>query len=113
MLFRSGGADSSAPERAAAAFLDLTGREDVGRIYRSGRPYHEVPFTTTIDGRSVRGVIDCVILDGSRATILEFKTGRPRPEHHAQVEVYRQAVRSALPVSEVEVMVVYARGTAS
>jgi hypothetical protein len=43
-----------------------------------------------------------------RATILEFKTGRPRPEHQIQAAVYAEAARAALTEHTVDVKIVYA-----
>jgi ATP-dependent exoDNAse (exonuclease V) beta subunit len=103
------GASGEAIERAATLFLSLSAREDVRRIYLSGRPFHEVPFTTMVEGVPVRGVVDCLVSHADGATILEFKTGRPRPEHQSQVEVYRRAMESALPGIPIDVALVYAQ----
>jgi ATP-dependent helicase/nuclease subunit A len=105
------GASGEAIERAATLFLSLSAREDVRRIYLSGRPFHEVPFTTMVEGVPVRGVVDCLVSHADGATILEFKTGRPRPEHQSQVEVYRRAMESALPGIPIDVALVYAQNT--
>jgi hypothetical protein len=40
--------------------------------------------------------------------VLEFKTGRPKPEHAAQVEVYVEAVRAIFGVDQVEKKILYA-----
>ena len=42
-------------------------------------------------------------------TVMEFKTGKSRPEHQAQVEVYRQAIERLFPGVPVEAHLVYAR----
>ena len=83
------------------------------RVYLSGRPLHEVPFTATLDGRPVRGIVDCLVYQEARVTILEFKTGRPRPEHQAQVEIYRRAVEALVPDRTVDVVMVYAKNDGS
>ena len=41
-------------------------------------------------------------------TIVEFKTGRPRPEHEAQVALYRDALREVAPTTPVDAKLVYA-----
>jgi ATP-dependent exoDNAse (exonuclease V) beta subunit len=96
-------------EEAAAAYGALSRRPDVQALYRSGDALHEVPFTLMRNGRAIRGTIDCLVrsADG-RMTVLEFKTGRPRPEDRAQAELYRQAVQAVFPHATVAVQVVYA-----
>ena len=56
----------------------------------------------------VRGTIDCLVSVATIAvTVLEFKTGRPRPEHEAQAELYRAAAQALFPASPVESQLVY------
>ena len=57
----------------------------------------------------VRGRLDCLVIraDGA-ATIVEFKTGRPRPEHEAQAAMYRDALQAALPGRSIDIRLVYA-----
>ena len=71
-------------EMAVTSFRQISSRADVRELYRSGAAYHEVPFTMQVDGRIVRGTIDCLIASSDRVTVLEFKTGRPRNEHRAK-----------------------------
>jgi hypothetical protein len=60
------------------------------------------------DGTWLRGSIDCLVRDAAGLiTVLEFKTGRPRPEHAAQVELYRQAAAQMFPGTHVATRVVY------
>jgi ATP-dependent helicase/nuclease subunit A len=92
---------------AAAAFRRLSSRKDVREIYHSGRAQHEVPFTMRVDGRIVRGTIDCLIEAAGLVTVLEFKTGKPRPEHEAQADVYRIAAQALFPGATVESRLVY------
>jgi hypothetical protein len=40
-------------------------------------------------------------------TVLEFKTGRPRPEHERQAELYRLAAEALFPGADVETQLVY------
>jgi RecB family endonuclease NucS len=40
--------------------------------------------------------------------VLEFKTGRPHPEHAVQVGRYVEAVRAIFGVNEVEKKILYA-----
>jgi ATP-dependent exoDNAse (exonuclease V) beta subunit len=62
-----------------------------------------------IDGEILRGTVDCLVQTApGRFTVLEFKTGRERPEHHAQVELYRRAMQQVFPGCVVEARRVYA-----
>jgi ATP-dependent exoDNAse (exonuclease V) beta subunit len=100
-------------DAAAAAYAAMCAHEDVRAIYLPGqtpRPtLHEVPFTMAIDGVILRGTVDCLVQTApGRFTVLEFKTGRERPEHHAQVELYRRAMQQVFPGCVVEARLVYA-----
>jgi ATP-dependent helicase/nuclease subunit A len=95
-------------QEAVAAYRALSRRPEVKRVYASGEPRHEVPFSLLADGAVVRGCMDCLVVSGDRVTVLEFKTGRPRPEHAAQVEIYRKAAQAMFPRAVVEARVVYA-----
>jgi len=92
---------------AVARFRQISSQEDVRALYREGQPLHEVPFAMRIDDRIVRGTIDCLITTEDHVTVLEFKTGRERPEHRAQAEVYLAAARALFPTKEVESRLVY------
>jgi ATP-dependent helicase/nuclease subunit A len=95
-------------DAAVAAYASICTRADVRELYAAGRTLHEVPFTTTIDGRVVRGTVDCLIeTAANRFTVLEFKTGRPRPEHRAQLEIYLTAMRQAFPAAAIDARLIY------
>jgi ATP-dependent exoDNAse (exonuclease V) beta subunit len=70
----------------------------------------EVPFSCRLqDGTIVRGTIDCLIEHaGGRVEVVEIKTGRPRPEDDAQLELYLEAARRLFPDAPVGGRVVYA-----
>jgi hypothetical protein len=56
----------------------------------------------------VRGRIDCLVVSGDGAvTIVEIKTGGPRPEHARQLDIYRAAVEALWPGRAVHVRLVY------
>jgi ATP-dependent helicase/nuclease subunit A len=94
---------------AVDAYAAIRAREDVHVLYAAGRTLHEVPFTMTIDGRIVRGTVDCLVETApGRFTILEFKTGRKRPEHQAQVDLYLYAMRQVFPDSLIDAQLIYA-----
>jgi ATP-dependent exoDNAse (exonuclease V) beta subunit len=95
-------------DEVVAAYVALTARDEVVQLYRSGVPLHEVPFTMATADGIVRGSIDCLIQGAAgNITILEFKTGRARPEHEAQVALYKQAAERLFPGSAVDARVVY------
>ena len=60
----------------------------------------ELPFSATSDGTGpiVRGTIDCLVQkpDGS-ILVVEFKTGRIRPIHQRQLDLYVAAARQLHP----------------
>jgi ATP-dependent helicase/nuclease subunit A len=90
------------------AFRRLTANEELRLLYGRGNARHEVPFTLRDGDRIVRGTIDCLVEEPGRVTVVEFKTGRPRPEHQTQAGLYTRAVRAAYPGSDVETRLIYA-----
>ena len=94
--------------RAAAVYGTLCARDDVREICAGGERLHEVPFTMRENGGVLRGTIDCIIRrpDGSMY-VLEFKTGRPRPEHRLQLGLYKRAAEHVFSGSRVEALLVY------
>jgi ATP-dependent helicase/nuclease subunit A len=102
-------------ERFAGAAVDayhaICAREDVRAVYATGRPLHEVPFTLWLDGRIVRGTIDCLVETSPGVfTLLEFKTGGERPEDRHQIELYLHAARQLFPGASIDARVVYSTG---
>lgn len=95
-------------DAAVAAYTMIGARADVRELYAAGRTLHEVPFTMNIDGRVLRGTVDCLVETApGRFTLLEFKTGRPRREHEAQVNLYLQAMKGTFPGAAVDAKLVY------
>jgi ATP-dependent helicase/nuclease subunit A len=94
--------------RAAAVYLRLCSHPDVRSLYSASDILHEVPFALRHDGGVVRGSIDCLVRQGPDAvTVLEFKTGRPRAEHSAQVAVYTSVAERLFPGARVASKLVY------
>ncbi len=56
----------------------------------------------------VRGTVDCLVRDGDRLLVLEFKTGRPQASHRRQLALYVDAMRAMQPDLEVVGQLVYA-----
>jgi ATP-dependent helicase/nuclease subunit A len=92
---------------AASVYRAMCAHEELRTLYRAGAPLHEVPFTMAVDGRLVRGTIDCIIMTAGSITVLDFKTGRARPEHARQVELYGKAVQAMHPGTPVDTRVIY------
>ena len=96
--------------RAAEMYRAMRGRDEVTRALESGDCYYEVPFSLRLadPDRIVRGQIDAVVVpESGPILVVEFKTGQARPEHEAQVGLYRQALASAWPGREVTAQLFY------
>jgi ATP-dependent helicase/nuclease subunit A len=69
--------------------------------------WHEVPIGFH-DGTTVwRGALDALVEEPDRLRVVEFKTGRRRPSHEAQLALYVAAIRAIFPGREVEGELVY------
>jgi ATP-dependent exoDNAse (exonuclease V) beta subunit len=53
-------------------------------------------------------VIDSVVDHDGGVTVVEFKTGRARPEHERQLAIYRDAAARLFPGRDIEAVLVYA-----
>jgi ATP-dependent exoDNAse (exonuclease V) beta subunit len=95
--------------RATSAYRAFTTHQELRALYLSGAAFHEVPFSLSVNDRIVRGTIDCLVErpDGELA-VLEFKTGRRRPEHEAQTALYQQAAAALFPGRRVVTQLLYA-----
>lgn len=114
---------SDAIEQIAVRSLSLYRRlcEDPGLRDLDGREYlFEVPFSfcdPSLPSPSgvaeiVTGTIDCLARSrDERVTVLEFKTGDPRPEHHRQLDTYVAAARVMFPHAKIDGRLVYPPGT--
>jgi len=96
---------------AVAAYRSLRARTDVADLLGSGTRIYEVPVSFVApdgSGTPVRGTVDCLVVgrDGG-FTVVEFKTGRPRPEHAQQAAIYAQALEFALGAGPVRAVVAY------
>jgi ATP-dependent helicase/nuclease subunit A len=95
--------------RVMHAYRALAGRPDVRALYAAGEVWHEVPFACRDDdGGVTRGTIDCLVRMPDQVVVVEFKTGRPRPEHSHQAALYARAAAYLLPGHQVEVRLVHA-----
>ncbi len=94
---------------AAAAYRSICARPEIRDLFTDRECLHEVPFTMRVDGRIVRGAIDCLIRTApDRITVLEFKTGRRRDEDQVQLDLYRRAAERLFPGAVIDARLVYA-----
>jgi ATP-dependent helicase/nuclease subunit A len=95
--------------RAAAAYRSIREHPALPDLSDACSILYEVPFTLGLDGALVRGTIDCLVTrPHGPVTVLEFKTGAPRPEDATQAALYRKAAEALFPGTEVDVRVLYA-----
>ena len=101
------GADDLA-DAALHSYRAICGRPEIAALYLAGDRWHEVPFSMRRGDSVWRGTIDCLIrMSPTAMAVLEFKTGRRRPEHHVQLELYREAASRLFPGMAVEAHLVY------
>jgi ATP-dependent exoDNAse (exonuclease V) beta subunit len=94
--------------RAADVYAALCAHPDVRGLYAASEILHEVPFTVLHEGAVVRGTIDCLVRTGpGEVSVVEFKTGRPRPEHAGQVALYATVAAQLFPGAAVSQKLIY------
>jgi ATP-dependent helicase/nuclease subunit A len=72
----------------------------------------EAAYSRRRDGETIeRGSIDVLIVEPSRATVLELKTGQTYDSHLLQLDAYRAAVQAQYPGYDVAGRVVYLQDT--
>jgi hypothetical protein len=97
--------------RATDVYLALSRHPEVAATYAAENVLHEVPFALVEGEQIVRGSIDCLAQTGpNQLTVLEFKTGRPRPWHQRQLDLYCRAAAGVFPSADVQGRLVYAAG---
>jgi ATP-dependent helicase/nuclease subunit A len=84
--------------RAVALHARLVARADVVALFADATPAFEVPVSLEVDGRVLRGSVDCLLRrpDGS-LVVVEVKTGPPRPAHERQLDAYLTAIQALGP----------------
>jgi ATP-dependent exoDNAse (exonuclease V) beta subunit len=108
--------------RAIDVWIAIMRQPEVAQLLESGERLHELPFSIVlprpapVEGpetpdRVLRGTVDCLIrhADGSM-TVVEFKTGRARPSHQAQLGIYLRAVEGLFPDAVVTARLIYPVG---
>jgi hypothetical protein len=102
-----GGHALSALERSDASAIAARLLAASG-LQPGSRAVFEAPYSRRLDdGRVERGTIDCLVFDGDRIEVLEFKTGPARAAHSVQLDAYVEAIRAAYPARRVEGRLVY------
>jgi ATP-dependent helicase/nuclease subunit A len=94
-------------ERAIETVQAICADARVGALRREGEWHHEVPFSMRQGAAVVRGVIDSLVAHQNGVTVIEIKTGGPRPEHAKQLDVYRTAATALFPGRPVDAVLVY------
>jgi DNA helicase-2/ATP-dependent DNA helicase PcrA len=102
------------PDSRRAATFKRNGAIQLEAYRKSGgfdaRPeYLERPFTTPVDGWTLRGIIDRVDRTASGWRILDYKSGRPvaRSRRDLQVALYAMGAANELNLKPVQLDVVY------
>jgi ATP-dependent helicase/nuclease subunit A len=97
-------------DAAVNAWRAIRTRPDIVSLLGDGRPRYEVPFSfyDPESAQILRGTIDCVVQrpDGW-VTVVEFKTGAPRPVHQRQLSLYVRAAECLFPSTKVNGLLVY------
>ena len=100
-----------ASQKAADLYSRLRRQPELKTLMASGRVLREVPFVLRGAERMVYGAIDSLIISSGRAVAIDFKTGKSRPEHRLQMELYLEAVRVLFPGHEPAGLVFYPQGS--
>ena len=101
------GQDTRLVERAIETVQAICADSRVDELRRQGKWFHEVPFSMMHGSAVVRGVIDSLVTHPGGVTVVEIKTGGPRPEHAKQLDVYRAAAAALFPGRPVDAVLVY------
>ena len=95
-------------DRVTELATSYLGSDAANRVAKSPRIAREQPFAVPVGGLMLDGVIDLIAWDGSRAVVLDYKTGHtddrfdPTDAYRAQAECYAVAA-SAMGALSVEV----------
>lgn len=87
-ICRSAGVAEDRTSEVAAVCRTFLGSKTAEVIASAERVLREMPFAVPIAGVLLDGVIDLIALEGPRALIVDYKTGKPH-EQHDPTERYR------------------------
>jgi RecB family exonuclease len=98
-------------ERAVHLFRSVWREPELAALLTRGTSHFEVPFSwfdAAGPGTCLRGAVDCLVrLPEGEVVVLEFKTGRPRPEHQQQLDLYVRAMTAVFAGAAVRGRVCY------
>jgi ATP-dependent exoDNAse (exonuclease V) beta subunit len=95
-------------EHAVAVWNRLRVRDDVRALLQAGERAHELPFTVVVEGRTLRGRIDCLVRGSDGIlTVVDFKTGQPDELDRRQIDLYVRAVRAMCADSVVQGRIIH------
>lgn len=100
----------TAAQKAADFYTRLSSQTKLQEVFAKGQTFREVPFSLTRGDQTLRGVVDSLVVRPDWVTVVDYKTGRSRPEHRLQMEIYLEAVVALYPDRAVEGMIFYPRG---
>jgi ATP-dependent helicase/nuclease subunit A len=114
-LERSAGvADADERSGLASSVCDVLSEPDFAPLFGPGS-LGEAPLAATLpDGRVIAGTVDRLLVEKTRVSVIDFKTGRVpgRPEeipasHRAQMKAYADALRVIFPGREIKAALLY------
>jgi len=117
-LERSGGlADAAVREELADQVCGILSNSEYAPLFGPGS-LGEAPLAATLsDGRVVAGTVDRLLVEESRVSVIDFKTGRVPPDeaaipsgHRAQMSAYVEALQVIFPCREVQASLLYTAG---
>lgn len=117
-LERSAGlSDAAARDEIVAQVCSVLSDRRFASLFGPGS-LAEVPLAATLpDGRVIAGTADRLLIEESRVSVLDFKTGRvPADEndipaaHRAQMQAYTDALRVIFPDRDIRAALLYTAG---
>ena len=108
----------NAADTAVTLYTRITEGSDLAALV-AGECLFEVPFsfhspTTRLPDKPqqiIRGTIYCLARSSTgKVTVVDFKTGRPKPEHRYQLDLYTAAGQAMFPQVDVQGRLIYTDG---
>ncbi|HXC75106.1 MAG TPA: double-strand break repair helicase AddA [Sphingomicrobium sp.] len=101
-------------EEIVAQVCEVLAHPDFADLFGPGS-LGEAPLTATLgDGRVIAGTVDRLLVEDSRVSVVDFKTGRVPdsdaavpPSHRAQMQAYADALRVIFPGRAVRAALLY------
>ena len=106
-LERAGIAEQSDREEIADAALKVLDDFRFSTLFDPAS-LAEAPIAATLpDGRVIAGTVDRLFISDGLIKVIDYKTGRPSPSHHAQLAAYRDALSIIFPGRSIEAALLY------